>query len=265
MRVSTAFDYFQDIAGLHADNLGAGIDHIKEEYGVAWILMRVRIEIDRYAHLEEPLIIETWPQPPKTLYDRDYLIRAESDGKILARSVSTWVLMDLAAHDIRKGKVFDYAYPIQETERAIDVKLRQLKAPGPLERIAEHPVRYSDIDYNLHVNNARYIDLILDNYSLAFHQEYEIGAIEVNYINEIRPDETLLISKAAYPAEDQAGNTAAEDPNGNTAAEDPNGNIALKCANGSVAASGPKEYIELSSAEDKRIAIKAAIEFRKRK
>ncbi|MDR0518596.1 MAG: acyl-ACP thioesterase [Clostridiales Family XIII bacterium] len=229
MKLSYVFDCFQDIAGLHAENLGAGIDHIKAEFGVAWILMRMRIEIERYAHLEEPLVVETWPQPPKTLYDRDYIIRAEGSGEILARSVSTWVLMDLAAHDIAKGRVFDYTYPIENTERAIDCKLRQLKAPDAPVKVADHAVRYSDIDYNLHVNNARYIDLIMDTYSLEFHQAHEVAAIEVNYINEIRPDETLVIAKAAYPDSDL------------------------------------KEYIELSSATDGRVAIKAAIKFRKRK
>jgi acyl-ACP thioesterase len=231
LRLSEAFNYFQDIAGLHADNLGAGIDHIKEAFGVAWILMRMRLEVNRMPHLEEPVFVETWPQPPRVRYERDYTIRAEADGELLARAVSSWILMDLETHDITKGKVFDYTFDIRESERAIDCKLRQLKAPGPLTRVDERPVRYGDIDYNLHVNNARYIDLIMDCYSLEFHQRYEVGAIEVNYINEIRPDETLVISKAAYPA----------------------------------AGSAPADYVELSSAGDGRTAIKAAIEFRKRK
>jgi acyl-ACP thioesterase len=231
MRISAAFNCFQDVAGLHADNLGAGIDFIKEEYGVAWIVMRVRLEIDRMARLEEPLIIETWPQPPRTLYDRDYLIKAEKDGAVLARAVSTWILMDLTTHEITKGHVFDYAYDVGESERAISRKLRQLKAPAAPEPIAERPVRYSDIDYNLHVNNAQYIDFMMDCYPLSFHQEHEVGAIEVNYINEIRPEETLLVSRAAYPDGDAPRH----------------------------------DYFELSSAGDGRTAVKAAIEFRKRK
>ncbi|MDR1496080.1 MAG: hypothetical protein LBS67_04075 [Clostridiales Family XIII bacterium] len=231
LRVSDAFNYFQDIAGLHADNLGAGIDHIKEAFGVTWIVMRARLEIDRMPHLEEPVVIETWPQPPKIRYDRDYVVRAEKDGEILARSTSTWILMNIETHDITKGKVFDYACDIRETERALDCKLRQLKAPDSLEKVSERPVVYSDIDYNLHVNNARYIDFIMDCYPLAFHKKYEVGAIEVNYINEIGPDETLSISKVAYP---DAGDA-------------------------------PADYLELASAADGRTAIKAAIEFRKRK
>jgi acyl-ACP thioesterase len=231
LRVSAAFDYFQDIAGLHADNLGAGIDYIKEAFGVAWILMRMRLEVNRMPHLEEPVVVETWPQPPKVRYERDYVIKAEKDGEVLAGAVSTWILMDLAAHDIAKDKFFEYTYDIQESERALDHKLRQLKAPGPLARANERPVRYSDIDYNLHVNNARYVDFIMDSYPLEFHQEHEVGAIEVNYINEIRPEEALVISRAAYPD----------------------------------AGAGPADYFELSSAGDDRTAIKAAIEFRKRK
>jgi acyl-ACP thioesterase len=233
LRVSAAFDYFQDIAGLHADNLGAGIDHIKEAFGVAWILMRIRLEVDRLPHLEEPVVVETWPQPPKVRYERDYVIKAEKDGEVLARSVSTWILMDIAAHDIAKGALFEYTYDIRESERAIDRQLRQLKAPGPLARAIERPVRYSDIDYNLHVNNARYIDFIMDSYPLEFHQEHEVGAIEVNYINEISIGESLVISRAAYPA--------------------------------AAAGAGPSDYFELSSAADDRTVIKTAIEFRKRK
>jgi acyl-ACP thioesterase len=229
--VSAAFDYFQDIAGLHADNLGAGIDHIKEAYGISWIVMRVRLEVNRMPHLEEPVIVESWPQPPKVRYDRDYRIRTEKDGEILANAASSWILMNLTTHEITKGKVFDYTYDIRETERAVVGKLRQLKAPGPLVTVAERPIRYSDVDYNLHVNNARYIDFIMDCYPLAFHQEHEVGAIEVNYVNEARPDETLVIGKAAYPD----------------------------------GAPSPHDYFELSSAGDGRTAIKAAIEFRKRK
>jgi acyl-ACP thioesterase len=231
LRVSEAFNYFQDIAGLHAYNLGAGIDHIKETYGIVWILMRLRLEVNRMPRLEEPVVIETWPQPPQVRYDRDYVIKAGQDGELLVRAISSWILMDIETHDIVKGKVFEYACDIGESERAIDRLLRQLKAPGPLSRLDERPVRYSDIDYNLHVNNARYIDLIMDYYPLDFHLEYEVGAIEVNYINEIRPDETLVVSKTAYP--DAGGD--------------------------------PVDYVELSSAGDGRPAIKAAIAFRKRK
>jgi acyl-ACP thioesterase len=229
LRVSAAFDYFQDIAGLHADNLGAGIDYLKEAHGVAWVIMRMRLEIDRLAHLEEPLVIESWPQPPKVRYDRDYVIKAERGGEVLARAVSTWILMDLESHDITKGRVFDYTFDIEETERALDCRLRQLKAPGELTGVAERVVRYSDVDYNLHVNNVRYIDFIMDCYSLDFHRAHEVCAVEVNYINEIRPDETLVISKAAYP-----------------------GGGAL-C-----------DYFELSSAADGRTAVKATVEFRER-
>jgi acyl-ACP thioesterase len=231
LRVSTAFDYFQDVAGLHADNLGAGIDHIREAFDIAWIVMRMRLEVNRMPHLEEPVVVESWPQPPRVRYDRDYRIRAEKDGEILANAASSWILMNLTTHEITKGKVFDYTYDIQETERAVAGKLRQLKAPGPLDMVAERAVRYSDVDYNLHVNNARYMDFIMDCYPLAFHQEYETSAVEVNYVNEIRPDETLAIGKAAYPDGGPA----------------------------------PHDYFELSSVGDGRTAIKVAIEFRKRK
>jgi hypothetical protein len=75
------------------------------------------------------------------------------------------------------------------------------------------------------------MDFIMDCYPLEFHQEHEVGAIEVNYVNEISTDETLVIGKAAY-------------------------------ADGAPA---PHDYFELSSSGDGRTAIKVAIEFRKRK
>jgi acyl-ACP thioesterase len=234
MRISTAFDYFQDIAGLHADNLGAGIGTLLRDYNIAWILMRVRIEVNRMAGLDEPLLVDSWPQPPNTLYDRDYVIRTE-DGEVLVNAISTWVVMELTTHELAKGRVFDYTYPIEPTARAIDHKLRQLKAPEPPVKVMEHSVSYSDLDYNRHVNNARYVNLIMDSYGMDHHEAYEVAAIEVNYINEIGMGDSLVISRASYPKADDG------------------------------AADGLKDYIELTSAGDGRTAVKAAIEFRKRK
>ena len=45
LKLSSLFQYFQDIAGLHAENLGMGMKVLQEDQGVLWVLERIRVDI----------------------------------------------------------------------------------------------------------------------------------------------------------------------------------------------------------------------------
>jgi acyl-ACP thioesterase len=191
-RLSSMFSMFQDIAALHADNLGASVKRLHEELNVAWILMRVRIEVDSYPALAQDIIVETWPQAPRALYERDYRIR-DMDGNILVRSASIWVIMDLAAREIKRDKFLDYFGLEMVKDRALGKGFGRLKSMDGAELVYEKEMRVSELDYNLHVNNAKYVDLIMDSFPFETHQNREIKAIEVHYINETSAGDVLQI------------------------------------------------------------------------
>ena len=193
---SSMFGMFQDIAALHAANLGASVAGLREEYGVAWILMRIRLEIDRFPVLSQDVTVETWPQEPRALYERDYAIKG-SAGEILIRAASTWVIMDIKTREIKRDRYFDYFGIEIKKDRALGRGVDRLKPEAGADIVYEKEIRFSDVDYNGHVNNAKYADFVLDSFSFEEHRDRRLKSIEIHYINESGPGDILQIRRKA--------------------------------------------------------------------
>jgi len=193
-KLSSMFAMFQDIAALHAANLGAEVKMLYEKLGLAWILMRIRVEIERYPKLAEEVLIETWPQKPRALYERDYKIR-DMMGNLLVKAASTWVIMNLKTREITRDKIIDYFNLDLKEERALDKGLTRLKPQDGAEFVYEKEIKFSDVDYNKHANNAKYVDFIMDVFPIEEHRNREIKAIEVHYISETKPGDVLLFRR----------------------------------------------------------------------
>lgn len=195
LKLTTLFGYFQDIASLAVENLGIGINVLQDKYSVAWVLMRIRVDIERNPAWNEEITIETWPQPPKKLeFERDYIVR-DADGNVIIRAISTWIIFDIKTRELRKSELIAIDYPPFLVERAIDCRLGKLKPFGELNIAYKKVIGYSDVDFNGHINNSRYIDFIMDCFSVENHKLYGVKSIEVNYINEAMPGEILVLRR----------------------------------------------------------------------
>ena len=194
LRVSGLFKLFQDIASMASDNLGFGIDTLKIKFGVAWVLMRIKVEVNKMPSLNEEILLETWPiEPSKIEFERDFLVR-DSKGEIIARAVSTWAVIDLETRRLVKTERISIKYPEQILSRAIDGRMRKLKSSGQMETVYKRVVGYSDIDFNGHVNNSKYVDFIMDCFDIEKHNKYTVKSIEVHFINEILPGNTITLN-----------------------------------------------------------------------
>ncbi len=195
LKLSSLFSFFQDIASLAAENLGYGINELGEKFGVAWILMRLRVDILRHPRLDEEITIETWPQVPKKLeFERDYIVR-DRNGNIIIRAVSAWVIMDIHERKLKRTDVINIQYPSIMEERAIECKLGKIKDFGYLQNAYKKVIGYSDIDFNGHLNNSKYVDYIMDCFTVEEHQKYHVTSIEVNFKNEALPGDIIHLFK----------------------------------------------------------------------
>ena len=85
-------------------------------------------------------------------------------------------------------------------EAASSLRLPKVARPDKVTATDEwrenhYQVRYFDIDYNGHVNNARYFDWMLDTLDHDFLQKHQIVEIRMNYEHEVRP-QTVVNSLA---------------------------------------------------------------------
>lgn len=201
LKLSAAFNYFQEIAGLHAENLGIGFNTIEQEYGSVWVLTRMRVDITKYPVWDEEVIIETWPLTPgKYEFERDYLVK-DSEGEIIARAASLWVILDVKTRKLKRATDIAAYFPETIGERAINCPLGKIKPIGEPEVVYKRVIGCSDIDINGHLNNSKYIDFIMDCFTMEQLKKYQANSIQVNYLNEAFPGDTIALYKYAGASE----------------------------------------------------------------
>jgi len=193
LKLSTLFSFFQDISSEHVENLGIGINKLANDLGVAWILIRVRVDIVRHPIWNEDIWIETWHQESKRLdFERDYIVR-DINGDIIAAAVSSWVIIDIKTREIKRTELLAFNYSTNIAERAIDCKLGKIKPFEQMKMVYKKAIGYSDIDFNGHINNSKYIDYAMDCFTVENHMNYGVKSIEINYINEALPGDSITL------------------------------------------------------------------------
>jgi len=193
LKLSSLFIYLQDMATEHAYNIGVGRDALQAKYGIIWVLNRAAVEIIRYPVFKEEIAIETWPeQPDKVQFNRNFLIY-DKDENIIAKAFSQWVVIDYNTRKLRRSSIIEEEFPKVDRERPLTLSDDKIKPIGNLDLNYEKTVGYSDIDINEHLNNAKYIDYIMDCFSINLHKKYNISSIQIDYLHEALPGETIKL------------------------------------------------------------------------
>ncbi len=161
LRVQALCTAMGEAAGNHAHILGCGTHQLLAG-NRAWVLVKMRIVIEKMPCLQEPFAIETWPTAVERLQcRRDFLIRDRRES-ICARVVTQWVIMNTETR--RLDKLPDVIIALQPGGKPCalddgDIRIPQIESgiEGP-----RFPIRLADIDDLQHVNNTKYIDFALE-------------------------------------------------------------------------------------------------------
>ena len=183
--------YAQEVAGHHSDLLSLTYDSLAAQ-GLFWAVIRNRVQITRLPLQGETITLETWPMPTtRTAYPRS-TVAYDEQGNELFRSVSLWVLMDLNTRAMilpgKSGVIVD------GTLRGTELASPRSLALKPMENSRSRMVSFTDLDVNGHMNNARYLDWIMDLLPSSFHQNHPVKDFTLCYINEAREGQTLDVT-----------------------------------------------------------------------
>lgn len=192
LKVSSIFNYMQDIASTHADNLNVGYRQLLEKE-LFWVLSWVKLEFNNLPQFEDKFKIKTWPKGRYKLYAlRDFLL-FDNSGGVFCRIASAWLLINAKSKRITDLKNLSIEFPYQPDEHALTdlpAKIPVVKTGG----IAfSKKINYSDIDINRHVNNEKYIEYILDCYPNEFHERNRMKSMTVSFISETKFNDEIQI------------------------------------------------------------------------
>lgn len=150
--------------------------------GVAWILSQWRVEIRRRPQFGEPVSITTWTRPKtRTAFVYREFLASAPDGTEYFRARAKLTRFDLNAHRLARIDDALYAAYGPEEKSVFDGELPRLHETAHYDREFDLPLRRSDMDYNGHVHNTRYLDFALDTLSEADYRRDAISGIRILY------------------------------------------------------------------------------------
>lgn len=193
--------YLSEAAGLHASELGVGLDALMAR-GLTWVLVRQRIENPVPVALGDTIEIETWPAGIDRLAAiREFVVRRGDEE--VARATTHWFVLDLATRKpVRPADVLDPRFPRAAPPPRVALtpgKLPELRAWDFQKRFH---VRYSDIDVNLHVTNTSYVAWAMEVVPRELWRSSRLASVEVQFLAETHHGAAVLSRLA--PAGDGA-------------------------------------------------------------
>ena len=188
LKMSTILDYLQEIAGDHCALLGTTRAELLEK-GLFWAVIRHRVVITRLPRAGEDITLRTWPMPTtRTAYPRAVLA-LDAEGRELFRSVSLWVLMDMNSRAmVLPGKT---DVTVNGTILGGEIDPPGAMAAKPRANTQRRAVRFTDLDWNGHMNNCRYLDWVEDLLPASFHRCHTPKELVICYSSEALEGQSL--------------------------------------------------------------------------
>lgn len=193
MKMSALANYLQESAWRHANHLGFGYEETQKR-NEFWVIVSLMIRMNASPEWGQTITVETWPKGIDRLFAfRDFRIM-DANGVVIGAATSTWMILD---QDTRRPKSVDIVKPVlhmASNHGGLEGNPPMLMPLQEINHTETRQVRFSEVDQNGHVNNIRYIDWCLDALPSAWHREHRIRSMVINYLSEVRGDETLQIA-----------------------------------------------------------------------
>ena len=162
------------------------------EHGYAILLSRLAFRFHKMPRENEEYIFTTYEEKAEALQ----LVRAYEfttmTGEPLITGLSSWLLVEPASRKIVPTKKFDLRTPVETQKEHDCLKYGKIQHPEDLEKWDERIIKYSEIDGNNHVNNARYGAFVADAIPPEM-RDYDFTDFRLNYAKEAKLGQKLEI------------------------------------------------------------------------
>lgn len=194
LKPSALLDIFQLIAQEHTVKFACDKENMSLR-GLYWVLVGVRIDYARIKFKGNSVVVRTWPLKSNNVkYYRNFSVAAE-DGSLIATARSCWAVL---SSESKKIVTNANAYPegFLYCEDELGGRLQKLSDFTAGNAVSFFEPLITDIDYNKHMNNAKYADYALN--AIWAGDERAISSFAISYRKEILLGEKIeIISESA--------------------------------------------------------------------
>lgn len=190
---------FQQTGMDHLDKTKHGYDIMNEE-GVAFLLSKSNINVMRPAYYGDILYSQTCLPKISGIFYQRYFRLMTPDYETVADGCTLWTLVDLERRTIIRPNHTDNSYmPPFEAFSVTAEPPKTVELPEDMELIGTHTVTYSDCDQYGHMNNTKYVEVILNTLK-DFMKGTRVNTLEMCYSHEAPLNSELSI----YHAKEQS-------------------------------------------------------------
>ena len=191
LKVSALFRYFQDIALLATEE--KGVDSISlSKRNIDWVITRMDVEIKRLPKCDEKIIVHTYPGKDLAMLYPRYFFITDEKGEIIVRCSSLWALINSVTRKVIVDRDVINKLPGETYNNELPLPSK-IAIPDNKEFVEKRTIHYSDLDFNNHMNNVRYVELLSDVHDAAFYKNNRPSFISLNYTREIREKEMVSV------------------------------------------------------------------------
>ena len=189
IKIFSLMQYLQEIAALHAEQLGIGIDWLSK-INSYWVLSNIRIEISRLPGREDQVTLKTWPSGySRTIATREFIGKDQNDAELF-RAGSDWMVLNKKSNRLKNLFRLDLNLPKKGT-KALPDELIRLEPKSDYKEVAVVRVPRSAIDLNGHVNNTEYVRWGIDALSRTYKLDDNIRSVQTTYLSEVFESDEL--------------------------------------------------------------------------
>lgn len=179
-------NHLLNAADFHSTDRDFGMTYLNPIHKT-WVLSRLAVEMDEMPMQYTKFNVETWVESAmKYFTNRNFRVVGE-DGKVYGYGRSVWAMIDTETRqpqdilEIHDGEIVNWI----ETEKECPIeKSSRVKMSDKAVLVREIDTYYNDVDVNGHVNSIKYIEHILDLFSIDLYRENKIKRFEIAYVAE---------------------------------------------------------------------------------
>lgn len=194
LRHTELCNLFQITAGYHAELGGLSFTDM-QLHNQAWVLSRMRVEIEKLPKWRDTVTVKTWIvdlQGSRSVR----ALEMWHNGRKLAASLTYWAVLNTK---LRKSEAL--ALPHEHFEKYPDhlptaESFRQIELSGALETGGEHAVKFSDLDIVNHANNVKYLEWCLDRCNVKKIMRQQLSSFDMNYLREAKLGDIISINSS---------------------------------------------------------------------
>lgn len=202
---SRLFMFLQETAHGHTNSVGCSPDvMIKRDGGCFW-LTRICVSVLSDIKAGDELEVVTFATDDSRGFSFNRCFEVYRDGEKVCEAYSVWVLMNLSEMKPMAVKDWNFDLGLEAPVKPSAPLHVRIPKDIVMTESGTQTVYYRDIDYNGHMNNARYPDVIcgfLDSKELMGKR---VGEISISFMHEAARGETIKGFYGKYTDGDDDG------------------------------------------------------------